>query len=172
MSIFAKSEEGNGNSSEHFRKDVSPGRIRSGSDPSGEVSIVGRGVRIEGDIHVTGDVRVGGRINGAVYVQGRIVVACEGVILGAIQAGEGDIAGKVEGDIVAKGRLVIRKTASMLGSLSAEQLMVEEGAVIDGTCKIGKPNRTPTERGELGDGAAEGIPTLLPFEDEESISNG
>lgn len=171
MSIFAKSEESNRSSNEHFRKDSSPGRARGGSETSGEVSIVGRGVRIEGDVHVTGDIRVGGRINGAVFVQERIVVAGGGVIFGGITAGEGDIAGKVEGDIVARGRLVIRKTASILGSLSAEQLMVEEGAVIDGTCKIGKPNRIPTERGEPGDGAAEGIPTLLPFEEESIVES-
>ena len=164
MSIFTKSSEANGDSSTDLRREFSSPRPRTGSENSGEISIVGRGVRIEGDIHASGDIRVGGRINGAVFVQSRIVVAPDGVILGGIQSGDGDIAGKVEGDIVASGRLVIRKTASILGQITAENLVVEEGAAISGKCQIGKPTPVEPQKGTTGDGAAEGAPALLPLE--------
>jgi cytoskeletal protein CcmA (bactofilin family) len=159
MSIFTRSGEGNGKSSEVFGKDLPGVRPRGGSEPSHEVSIVGSGVRIEGDIHVEGDVRVGGRITGAVVVQDRIVMAAEGVILGGIEAGEGDIAGTVEGDVRTRGRLVLRSSASIHGQISAEHLVMEEGAAISGNCQVGKLNRVEKSREGLGDGA-DGDPTL------------
>jgi len=163
MSIFNKAGEINGDTSDHYPKDTPQTRSGSSSDTSGEVSIVGRGVRIEGDVHVKGDVRIGGRINGAVFVQERFVVAIEGIVLGGIEAGEGDIAGKVEGDIVTRGRLIVRKSASILGKITAKSLMVEDGAAIDGICKVGKPNRINSTREEPGDDAEDAKPTLLPF---------
>ena len=146
-------------------KDSMRGRPTPSSDTSGEVSIVGRGVRIEGDIHVEGDVRVGGRINGDVFVEDRIVLASEGVIRGAIQAGDGDIAGDVEGDITVKGRLTVRKTASVVGQMMAHILIVEQGATINGLCKIGKPVGVKTGTDKIGNAAAETMPTLLPFQE-------
>ena len=174
MSIFNKSPETNGDSTDHRKKDVVRGRTGSGSDTSGEISIVGRGVRIEGDIHVDGDVRVGGRINGDVHVEGRIVVASEGVIRGAIRAGAGDIAGNVEGDIVVVGRLVIRQTASIVGQMVANILIVEQGAAINGLCRIGKIGGAGKGAEQIGNGAAKGMPTLLPFQEggSEGISEG
>lgn len=159
MSIFTRSTEGNGSTSEPLRRDPLPIRVRGGGEPNQEVSIVGSGVRIDGDIHVEGDVRVGGRINGSVNVQERIVMAAEGVILGGIEAGEGDIAGTVEGDVRTRGRLVVRKSASILGQITADQLVVEEGAAISGNCQVGRPNRIEKTGDGVGDGA-DGTPTL------------
>lgn len=163
MSIFNKSSETNGDSPDHHKKDAVRGRSGSSSDTSSEISIVGRGVRIEGDIHVDGDVRVGGRINGDVHVEGRIVVASDGIIRGAIRAGAGDIAGNVEGDIVVAGRLVIRQTASVVGQMLANILIVEQGAAINGLCRIGKIAGIKKDAEQIGNGAAKGMPTLLPF---------
>ncbi len=164
MSIFAKPGVVSGDSLERVRRENISHKPRNGSDGSGEISIIGKGVRIEGDIHVTGDVRVGGRINGAVYVDSRIVVAPDGVIFGCIESGDCDIAGKVEGDVICRGRLVIRKSASILGQISAESLVVEDGAAISGTCKVGKPSRIDAEpQPTVGDGAPEGAAALLPL---------
>lgn len=155
MSIFAKPNEGGGDSADYTHKEVSSIRTRNGSDHSGEISIIGKGVRIRGDLHVVGDVRVAGRIDGEVNVESRIVVAPEGVIHGCIHSGEGDIAGQVEGDITTKGRVVVRKTASILGKIVAANLVVEEGAALRGSFSIGKPAKVQTEAGRKQAASAE-----------------
>lgn len=164
MSIFTRSSENATNPAHQIRREGLTGRSSAGSEPSGEVSIVARGVQIDGDVRVNGDVRVGGRINGSVSVAERIVVAPEGVIYGGIESGEADIAGTVEGDVTARGRLVLRKSGSIMGQIVAENLVVEDGAAVSGTCKVGKPARVETEKEGLGDGAPEGASALLPLE--------
>jgi cytoskeletal protein CcmA (bactofilin family) len=164
MSIFTKSAETSGNPSEPVRRETSPPRLSSASESAGEVSIVGRGVQIDGDIKVTGDVRVGGRINGSVTVEDRLVLASEGVIMGNVESGEADIAGSVEGDVHATGRLTVRATASIVGGIIAEHLVVEDGAAITGTCKVGKPARVEKSSKGVGDGAPEGSKGLLPLD--------
>ncbi|HEX9658996.1 MAG TPA: polymer-forming cytoskeletal protein, partial [Rhodothermales bacterium] len=94
-------------------------RNRNGTESSGEINIVGKGVVIDGNLHVTGDVRIGGRINGEVKVENRVVVAPEGIVVGGIFTEDGDLAGSVEGDVTANGRLIIRSTASILGKVAA-----------------------------------------------------
>jgi cytoskeletal protein CcmA (bactofilin family) len=165
MSIFTKAGEANTDPPEYLRKEVSPVRSKTNPDTSSEISIVARGVRVDGDVHVEGDVRIGGKISGSLTVDDRVVVAPEGVILGGIKAGEGDVAGKVEGDIVTGGRLIIRKTASVLGQIIAESLVVEEGAKLDGVCKVGKPSRIEKKSDGVGDGAETGTPTFLGLEE-------
>ncbi|MGA7303984.1 MAG: polymer-forming cytoskeletal protein [Rhodothermales bacterium] len=141
-------------------------RNRNGTESSGEINIVGKGVVIDGNLHVSGDVRVGGRINGEVTVENRVVVAPEGVVVGGIFTEDGDLAGTVEGDVTAKGRLIIRSTASILGKVSAAYLSVEEGAALSGRFEVGKParisggNGKPAKKPE----SAEATQTLIPMQ--------
>lgn len=141
-------------------------RNRNGIEPNGEINIVGKGVVIDGNLHVSGDVRVGGRINGEVTVENRVVVAPEGVVVGGINTQDGDLAGTVEGDVAAKGRLIIRSTASILGKVSASNLTVEEGASLSGRFEVGKPSRLARDNGKTPKKTepAEKPPTLIPMQ--------
>lgn len=123
-------------------------RTRNGTEANGEINIVGKGVVIDGNVHVNGDVRVGGRINGELRVENRVVVAPEGVVVGGIITEDGDLAGTVEGDVSAKGRLIIRSTASILGKVAAAYLTIEEGAALSGRFEVGKPARVTTDNGK------------------------
>jgi cytoskeletal protein CcmA (bactofilin family) len=149
MSIFSNKPTGReAEMADSSKTEDSGMRNRNGTESSGEINIVGKGVVIDGNLHVTGDVRIGGRINGEVRVENRVVVAPEGIVVGGIFTEDGDLAGCVEGDVTAKGRLIIRSTASILGKVAAAFLTVEEGAALSGRFEVGKPSRVTTGNGK------------------------
>jgi len=149
MSIFSNKTTGREAEPGDSSPTVDSGmRNRIGTESNGEINIVGKGVVIDGNLHVSGDVRIGGRINGEVKVENRIVVAPEGVVVGGIITEDGDLAGSVEGDVTAKGRLIIRSTATILGKVAAAYLTVEEGAALSGRFEVGKPARIASGNGK------------------------
>jgi len=167
MSIFTnKPTERDAKLGDSSKTEDSGMRNRNGTESNGEINIVGKGVVIDGNLHVNGDVRVGGRINGEVKVENRVVVAPEGVVVGGIVTEDGDLAGTVEGDVTAKGRLIIRSTASILGKVSAAYLSVEEGAALSGRFEVGKPARVSGGNGKPAKKpeSSETTQTLIPMQ--------
>ena len=54
-----------------------------------------------------------------------------------LRIGSADIAGELKADLHAEGTVLLRATARMFGDIEAQGFVVEEGAVIVGTAKIG-----------------------------------
>jgi cytoskeletal protein CcmA (bactofilin family) len=102
------------------------------------ISIISEGTVITGDIRVTSDFRLAGIIDGHVVAEGKCIVASTSTVKGNIQAPEADIAGTVNGHLAIGQRLTLRKTAVISGNISTKVLLVEEGARIDGTLKMGR----------------------------------
>jgi len=107
--------------------------------------MIGRGTRVEGDFNVAGDLSVSGHITGSLTVEGRATVTRDGAIDGHLRAREADIAGQVSGKVKAAERLVLRGTARIDADIHTARLVVEEGAVCNGTCTMG-----PKQSLELG----------------------
>lgn len=112
---------------------------------SPQVNMIGRGTRVEGDFNVAGDLSVSGHITGSLTVEGRATVTRDGAIDGHLRAREADIAGQVSGKVKAAERLVLRGTARIDADIHTARLVVEEGAVCNGTCTMG-----PKQSLELG----------------------
>lgn len=102
------------------------------------VNLVAEGAVLEGTLHVGGDVRINGRIIGTVKVQERVVMGPEGVVEGDVIAVEADVAGVVQGGVEVAGRLVLRSSAHIAGTIRAGHLVIEDGAVFNGTCQMGR----------------------------------
>ncbi len=103
-----------------------------------QINMIAEGTEVEGTLRAKDDIRVSGRVKGALHVDGKAIIAPDGVIEGDIHANEADISGKVSGEIVIKGRLVLKTTARVEGSISTSRLIMEEGAVFEGQCEMGK----------------------------------
>ncbi|MEL0010322.1 MAG: polymer-forming cytoskeletal protein [Bacteroidota bacterium] len=100
------------------------------------VNIISEGSELEGHLSSEHDIRIGGLLTGSINTQAKIIVSENGQIRGDINALQVDIAGKIEGDIFVKNKAVLRGGAFIEGNVTAKILVVEEGAIINGLCRM------------------------------------
>ncbi len=76
------------------------------ADDRSEVSVVGRGARIEGTVVAAGSLRVEGEVRGAITAKGDVLLSPEGRVEANIEARSITLAGQVRGDLTAEGDVV------------------------------------------------------------------
>ncbi|NQV74221.1 polymer-forming cytoskeletal protein [bacterium] len=113
----------------------------SPSTPS-QINLIAAGTHVEGTLSAKDDTRVSGSLKGILRVEGKAIIAEEGSVEGEIHAADADLAGTLKGDIFIKGRLVLKETARVEGTIRTSRLIVEEGAIIDGTCHMGQLDKS------------------------------
>lgn len=99
-------------------------------------SLISAGMNIKGDIESKSSLRVDGKIDGNIKIQGDLIVGKEGYIKGIIQANNIMLAGRCEGDIEAVNKLVINTSGILHGDVSCQLILIEEGGILDGNCKM------------------------------------
>ena len=92
----------------------------------------------QGLIKGCGTVRIDGKFSGTINIEGHVVLGETGVIEGSITSDTAVLAGKLNGDVFIKDTLRATSTADISGKIEAGKLIVDEGAVFDGTFNITK----------------------------------
>ena len=115
-------------------------RFSPPASPSSETSsIIGPGMSVTGDCKTTGAVHVEGRVEGDVQAgAAAVVVGKNGLVRGNVSAEHAVISGRVEGNLTISSRLEMRASGRVEGDVDAQRIVMEEGAVIDGTLKMGR----------------------------------
>lgn len=104
---------------------------------SEEQAIIGAGVRVRGTVRGAEPLRVEGRIDGRVELEGVLSVEASGIVKADVTAHEIVVSGVVVGELRARDRLTLRPTAQVRGGLHAPRLVLEAGARVDGPVRIG-----------------------------------
>lgn len=125
---------------------------QKGSIPQ-QINLVGEGTTFEGTLRADSDVRASGRLIGRLEVNGKAIVAEAGTVEGEIVATNADIAGNVQGEIHVEEQLVLKRTARVDGTIETDRLVVEEGAIFTGECRMGSMD---SEAAEAEDESAAG----------------
>src|SRR5215213_9148321 len=98
---------------------------------------VGGGTVVSGDAEFKGMLRIDGRFTGRVRSEkGSLIVSAGGVVEANIEVASAKINGTVNGDIVATGRIELGRSARVHGNLQTPALVIEDGAVFDGNCRM------------------------------------
>jgi cytoskeletal protein CcmA (bactofilin family) len=98
---------------------------------------VGSSVVIKGELSAKEDIRIAGRVEGRVDVDGYTVTLEEGGQLHADVSASGIIvAGNVKGSLVAERRIELRPSASFQGDMVAPVVRVDDGALVQGKLDI------------------------------------
>ena len=97
-----------------------------------EASLVGDGLRVEGNLASEGDLLVEGEIQGDVAAR-KLTIGPAGHVEGKVTAEEIMIHGRLTGGIVAKVATLCR-TAQVDGDVEYENLSIESGAEFEGRC--------------------------------------
>lgn len=92
----------------------------------------------EGKLIFEGNVLVNGKFKGEIYSSGELTIGKTGLVEGTVEIGTIVVHGEVQGNIKAKHKIVINAPAVVRGDIVAPSLIIEEGAVFEGNCAMGR----------------------------------
>ena len=102
-------------------------------------TIIGTDSKFKGDIEVSGGLRVDGSFDGNISALGKLSIGKDGFIHSdSIKAAAAIIGGNVEAQLVAPQLVRLESSSKFKGSITTEVLIIEQGAVFNGSSKMEK----------------------------------
>lgn len=100
-------------------------------------SVVAPEITITGKISGAGHVRIAGKFEGDVHIQGDLTVEQGAKLTGGVRADSVTIAGEVEGNIESASRVELQATGMINGDIKAGSLTVAPGSRMRGRAEFG-----------------------------------
>jgi cytoskeletal protein CcmA (bactofilin family) len=109
--------------------------------PSGERNAVTLGPRdrLIGTLHIEGDLRLGGTVEGQVDATGDVEIDDEAKVNASVAGRDVSIRGQVSGPVTARKRLMVAKSGSLTGDVRVARLVIQDGATFSGNVSMGPP---------------------------------
>ncbi len=99
-------------------------------------TVIGKDTEIKGEVRGMGTIRIDGKIEGEINVQGDIVVGETSKIVADITARNVTAAGEIIGNINADGKLEIIEKGKVRGDIKVASLVINDGAIFDGKSQM------------------------------------
>jgi cytoskeletal protein CcmA (bactofilin family) len=99
---------------------------------NGEVTIIGAGARLEGNVVSAGNLRIDGQVKGQINAEGDVSLSPQSQVEADIRAQNVSIAGRFKGSINVKGKAHLARGGRIDGDITSKTLVVEEGGVFHG----------------------------------------
>jgi len=93
---------------------------------------------IEGKYTFSGTVMLNGKFKGEISSNDTLIIGEKGVVNASIRAGVILISGEVVGNVMGTERVELRGTARVFGDVEAPVVVVEEGVLFEGHCRMTK----------------------------------
>ena len=118
---------------------------------NGLTAFIDEGSEIEGRYTFSGTVMLNGRFTGEISTTDTLIIGDKGVMNGDVRAGQVLISGQVVGNVSAAERVELQRTARVFGDVEAPVVVVEEGVLFEGHCRMTKanPNTEPLPTRDL-----------------------
>lgn len=101
---------------------------------------VGVNTVLDGEVAFRGMLRVDGHITGRISSdKGTLIVSAGGRVEAHVAVAAAKINGTVHGDITATERIEFGRTAQVYGNIRTPALVIEQGAVFEGDCRMARP---------------------------------
>ena len=97
-----------------------------------EVTIVGAGARLEGNVVSAGNLRIDGQVKGQINADGDVTLSPQSQVEADIRAQNVSISGRFTGNIVVKDKAHLARGGRIDGNITSKTLVVEEGGVFHG----------------------------------------
>jgi len=110
---------------------------RRASMNDGKESNIAAGLTIEGKIEGAGHIRIAGRFQGDVHVQGNLTIESGAKVTGGVRAATVVIGGELEGNVEGAQRVELLETGVLNGNLKAGSLTVAAGSRMRGQVEFG-----------------------------------
>jgi cytoskeletal protein CcmA (bactofilin family) len=101
-----------------------------------QTGIIGKGIVIRGNLTGGGDLIIEGRVEGQISLKNHLTIEGTGKVEADIRAEELTINGEASGNIDASGRVAINASAKVAGDIKAPRVVIEDGAVFNGSIEM------------------------------------
>jgi cytoskeletal protein CcmA (bactofilin family) len=108
-------------------------------------TVIGSQITIVGRIDGMGNVRIAGRFEGDVNIEGDLIVDAGAKLTGSVRASAVALGGELEGNIESASRVELLATGVLNGDLKAGTLMVAAGSKMRGRVEFGFSEETPAK---------------------------
>lgn len=119
-------------SEEERHEPVEPREVRRREGPGDEITVVGRGARLEGTVVSAGSLRIEGNVKGKITAEGDVILAPTSEVEADIQARSVTVGGRFKGNITVAGKAEVAREGRVEGNIRSKVLVVVEGAVFNG----------------------------------------
>jgi cytoskeletal protein CcmA (bactofilin family) len=100
--------------------------------------------RLIGELHIDGDVRLAGTVQGEIHATGDVEVDDAAKVNASLAGGDINIRGHVSGPVTARKRLVVARSGSLTGDVRVARLVIQDGASFSGNVSMGpQPDSFP-----------------------------
>jgi cytoskeletal protein CcmA (bactofilin family) len=100
-------------------------------------NIIGKGTSLQGDIETYGNLRIEGKVKGNIKSKSKVALGHSSDVDGNLIAQNAEVAGHVSGKVQVTELLILKASAVVEGDIMAGKLVVESGAMFNGSCKMG-----------------------------------
>jgi cytoskeletal protein CcmA (bactofilin family) len=108
------------------------GRERKMAEQDGEVTVIGAGARLEGNVVSAGSLRIDGEVKGQINAEGDVTLSPQSQVEADIRAQNVTVAGTFKGNVIVKGKAHLARGGRIDGNITSKTLVVEEGGVFHG----------------------------------------
>ena len=111
-------------------------------------AFLGKGVEFNGKLVLEGFVRIDGEFSGEILGKGTVIVGENAIIDADISIDNIFIFGEVRGNLEIRETTEIGPTGKFLGNLKTSSFIVQEGATIEGDCRMGSEEVKGDDQGQ------------------------
>ena len=124
--------------SDSMARDIKEGRLSG---------FVGHGTTLTGETVFHAMLRVDGHLIGTVASEaGTLIIGTNGQVDANVSVAAAMINGTVNGDVIASEKLQLGRTARVMGNIQSPRLIIEEGAILEGSCSMLKARESQEEQ--------------------------
>ncbi len=104
-------------------------------------TLIGAEAYFQGTLTAKGSLRIDGRIDGSIVDAKIVTIGKTGKVKGDISCEICYLSGEVKGNIIALEHIEVLAGARLDGDLRSPRIMLEDGAIFNGNCVMGKPEK-------------------------------
>jgi cytoskeletal protein CcmA (bactofilin family) len=106
------------------------------------INRISEGTEVIGSITTPGDIRIDGVFEGSITSKGKVVIGEKSKIKGDINCHDADIWGIFEGSLHSSEIITLKEVATVIGDIKTQKLVLEAGAVFNGSCAMVRTETT------------------------------
>ena len=125
------------------------------AEDNGEVTIVGTGARLEGNVVSAGNLRIDGQVKGQINADGDVTLSPQSQVEADIRAQNVSVAGRFKGNVIVKGKAHLARGGRIDGNVTSKTLVVEEGGIFHGQSIMDAGGAAPGAQAATGEKAAQ-----------------
>ncbi|MCU0692031.1 MAG: polymer-forming cytoskeletal protein [Polyangiaceae bacterium] len=107
------------------------------------VAIIGQATFIRGNIRGAGNLTIAGRVEGAIDVDGEVVLEETAIVRSSVSALRVVVRGAIVGNLSASESIALEPGARVVGDLNATRIRIDEGGLLRGRIEVGTPIAKP-----------------------------